>query len=177
MLELIVESVYMYLIVLVLALLEIQIEGQYPWAEKLPTWRKKIKGFNKDISGYHFFLATFILLLFHLPFVFGLELTIHNEFKILSIIVLISVTEDFLWNLINPSPKFGVINFRKNYRPFVGGFIFSVPIDYYLSISISLIFAYIADGLFWWISNFIIFITITAIFAAMRYYKDLKTLN
>ena len=41
MLELIVESVYMYLIVLVLALLEIQIEGQYPWAEKLPTWRKK----------------------------------------------------------------------------------------------------------------------------------------
>ena len=58
MLELIVESVYMYLIVLVLALLEIQIEGQYPWAEKLPTWRKKIKGFNKDISGYHFFLAT-----------------------------------------------------------------------------------------------------------------------
>jgi len=177
MLELIVESAYMYLIVLVLALLEIQIEGQYPWAEKLPTWRKKIKGFNKDISGYHFFLATFVLLLFHLPFVFGLELTIHNEFKILSIIVLISVTEDFLWNLVNPSPKFGIINFKKNYAPFINGFIISFPIDYYLSIGISLIFAYIADEMFWWIFNFMIFTTITALFAAGRYYKDLKTSN
>lgn len=46
-----------FLIPLVLAHLEIQIEGSHGWAEKLPTWRWDSRAvrrwFGKPVTGYH----------------------------------------------------------------------------------------------------------------------------
>lgn len=176
MIDIIIQSSYFFIIIIILSLLEIQIEGAYPWAEKLPTWRKKIFGFNKDITGYHVYLSIFVLLLFHLPFLFGLNFTISNELKILSIIVLIAVYEDFLWNIINPNPKYGIIKFKKNYIGIIDKFFFSIPVDYLISIILSSLFALIANEIRWWTINFIIFLILTVVISINRYYIDLKNM-
>ena len=57
---------YFFLIALVLAHLEIQIEGPHGWAEKLPTWRwdsRRIRRwFGKPVTGYHLCLIALFLL-------------------------------------------------------------------------------------------------------------------
>ena len=171
---LIFQSLYLFTIAIVLALLEIQIEGQYPWAEKLPTWRKKIKGINKDITGYHIFLAIFVLLLFHLPYIFGRNFTISNELKLLSVIVLISVNEDFLWYILNPNPKFGIRNFKRNYVPLFNKFFFYIPSDYSFSIILSLLLALVANEILWWTITFMVFLILTVLLTTIRYLIDLK---
>ena len=168
------QSLYLFAIVIVLALLEIQIEGQYPWAEKLPTWRKKLKGISKDITGYHIYLATFVLLLFHLPYIFGRNFTIPNELKLLSLIILISVNEDFLWNIFNPNPKFGTKNFKKNYGHLFNKFFFYIPSDYYFSVILSLLLALVANETLWWTITFMVFLILTVLLTTIRYLIDLK---
>ena len=56
-------TTFLFVLALILAELEVQIEGPAGWAEKLPTWRAKegkwySKGFqkmlsNKPMTGYH----------------------------------------------------------------------------------------------------------------------------
>jgi hypothetical protein len=62
---------YFFVIALVLAHLEIQIEGPHGWAEKLPTWRWDTPGVRrwvgKPVTGYHVCLVTCLLLLLHVP--------------------------------------------------------------------------------------------------------------
>src|SRR5437667_4141 len=53
---------YFFFIAFILAHLEIQIEGPYGWAEKLPTWRwdspRVRRWFGKPVTGYHLCLVT-----------------------------------------------------------------------------------------------------------------------
>ena len=167
-----VESSYLYLIAIILSLLEIQIEGQYQWAEKLPTWRKKFTIINKEITGYHIFLSLFVLLLFHLVYILGVEFSFKLEFKILSIIILLSVTEDFLWNVLNFKISFNIRNFKYIYKPFINKFFLYFPIEYYLAIFISFVLALLAQEIIWWIRNLIIFFIFTIILITFRYSID-----
>ncbi|MCD4705862.1 hypothetical protein K8R61_02150, partial [bacterium] len=74
---------YIFIMALVLAILEVQIEGKNGWAASLPTWRpsekeryvkffKKIMG-GKEMTGYHLSMFSFVALIFHIPFFFGLS--------------------------------------------------------------------------------------------------------
>ncbi len=55
---------------ILLALTEIQTEGNFGWAKNLPTWRKKINvGVTSfELTGYHLFFFTFVFLLMHLNY-------------------------------------------------------------------------------------------------------------
>lgn len=108
----IIKILYIYLIGFVLAVLEIQIEGKHGWAEKLPAWRphpesKLAKWYSrlfsqKDFTGYHFFLNIFLLLMFHLPFVWFMNWTWQAELELLAFFALFVVVWDFLWFVLNP---------------------------------------------------------------------------
>ncbi len=132
-------GLYYFLLALVLALLEIQIEGPHGWAVKLPTWRwqsaRVLRWVGKPVTGYHVCMISFILLSLHLPLVYtGWSWARHAE--ILSFFFLISVFWDFQWFLLNP--HFGWARFRPGivwwFPRWWGGF----PADYSLGLAASL---------------------------------------
>jgi hypothetical protein len=106
-------SLFLLACALVLALLEIQIEGPDAWASKLPVWRIKNKWTDwfmgaKPITGYHFYFLLLILVFIHLPF--GLNLAAfswHREARLISFYILFWVLEDFLCIALSPHFGFG----------------------------------------------------------------------
>ena len=101
------------------ACVEIQIEGVDGWGEKFPTWRidtkwSRIFMSGKPLTGYHFYLLIFSLVVVHLPFASGLvPWTWQAEARVGSFLILFWVLEDFLWFVFNPA--FGFRRFRKQY--------------------------------------------------------------
>jgi len=113
-------AVYIFVLSLLFALLEIEIEGKFGWAEKLPTWYKK-SGFSrifsffnskKPLTGYHLFLLLFIFLIVHMSFIMGLTWSLAKELQLLALYVIFLTLEDFLWFVFNP--YYGLKNFKKN---------------------------------------------------------------
>lgn len=95
---------------------EINIEGKHGWAKKLPTWRKKNKFTklilgNYPLTGYHFWMFSSFLLLFHFPFFLNSDWNISSEFRILAFFLFFALMEDFFWFIFNPF--FGLKKFNK----------------------------------------------------------------
>ena len=141
------KTIYFWIIGFFLAILEIQIEGEFGWAEKLPTWRAKPGGkldkifkkvsSNKDLTGYHTALMVFLLLFAHWPFVWNWHWTVWQELELLSIYVLFCTVWDFLWFVLNP--KLSLRKFGPErvwwHKKWFGKF----PVDYYYSVLISVV--------------------------------------
>ena len=108
---------YLLVTAFVFARVEIEIEGPDGWAAKLPTWRvcnKWTKLFygSRPLTGYHFWVQMFVLLMLHCPF--GLGFTSWSwsaEARIIGALILFFLTEDFLWFVLNPA--FGLRRFRR----------------------------------------------------------------
>lgn len=147
MLAFLIKTFYFWIIGFFLAILEIQIEGEHGWAEKLPTWRvrpgskldrvfKKLMS-NKEMTGYHLVLNIFLLLFLHWPFIWNLKWTIWSELEALSIFIMFVVIWDFLWFVLNP--KLSLRKFGPSrvwwHKKWLGKF----PADYYTGILLSLI--------------------------------------
>ena len=101
------------------ALLEIQIEGASGWAKDLPTWKvenrltRLIFG-NRPMTGYHFYVHVFFLVVLHLPYAFGfVPLSLDAELRIAAFWIAFWIVEDYLWFVFNPA--FGVSRFRREY--------------------------------------------------------------
>ncbi len=116
-----------------LAKLEINIEGQSGWAKNLPTWRiknKLTKFFlgETPLTGYHTWLFGMMFVLYHFPFVVGVDWSLQLELQFIAAFLFFSVTEDFLWFILNPN--FGIKKFRKNYVPWHKIWIGPIPRNY-----------------------------------------------
>lgn len=169
------------------AYFEVQIEGDKSWAGGLPCWRKKYSWFSKEITGYHVSLMGLMIAIMLLTFtaiaissmlIYPEIFIAINIFKLiaavlLSISILVTMHEDFLWNAINPSPKFGVKGFTKKY-PEVGKtiFIWFVPIDYIMMTLFSFVIAYLIGMTMIWLVIFSTMLVITTSIATRRYIKD-----
>jgi hypothetical protein len=129
---------YFFVIALVLAHLEIQIEGPHGWAEKLPTWRWDTPGVRrwvgKPVTGYHVCLVTCLLLLLHVPQFYGASW--EREADLLSMFFFLTVTWDFLWFACNR--HYGVGRFRKGQIWWFPAWTFGVPRPYFISTVLSL---------------------------------------
>lgn len=170
--DLVFTNVYIFVMATVLAILEIQIEGANGWAKNLPTWRpspnhpvakiysKMMSG--KELTGYHSAMFGFVLLIFHLPYFFGLPFNFENWLKTLSFFFIFIALWDFLWFVFNPFHP--LKNFAKN-NPNHKSFFLNMPVDYYYSLAISLLLAFIGGFVGWWLTNMGLFIleTILAI--------------
>ncbi|QQG43071.1 MAG: hypothetical protein HYW45_02575 [Candidatus Daviesbacteria bacterium] len=173
--NLIITNLYLFAMATVLALLEIQIEGAHGWAKNLPTWRphpghplakiyaKFMSG--KELTGYHSAMFIFVVLIFHLPYVFGLTFTLEHWLQTLSLFFIFIALWDFLWFVFNPYHP--LKNFSKN-NPNHKAFFLGLPLDYYWAIAFSFSLAAVAQFIFgfsgfisWWLGNFGLFLTET----------------
>lgn len=107
-----------YLIIIIAASVafsnkEVQGEGSHPYGEAMPTWRWQLKnrlirviaGGRPYLTGYHCYMALFMLIIVHLPVPFVLLFTAWSwkfEFLALGFLPLFFVLEDFAYFIFNP---------------------------------------------------------------------------
>jgi hypothetical protein len=139
-------GLYFFVIALVLAQLEIQIEGAHGWAAKLPTWRWQTPGVlrwaGKPITGYHVFLLLFILLFIHLPMLY-VGFSFEREAELLALFALLAVFWDFLWFVCNP--HFGLARFRAGEVWWFKSWMLGFPAGYFAGLGLSLL-VYVSAG-------------------------------
>jgi hypothetical protein len=137
---------------LVLALVEIEVEGAYGWAEKLPT-PYRVSGplarlfalvlGGKPLTGYNLLMFASTLLAFHLPFAFGAPWTVARELALLAAWVSWSALWDFLWFLLNPA--YGWRRFRRGRVWWHSRWLWRLPLDYWVAVGASLALALAAQ--------------------------------
>lgn len=169
----IISNVYLFILATVLAILEIQIEGKNGWAMNLPTWRpNKVNRFikiykklmsDREVTGYHITMFTFVLLILHLPYAFGQTLNLVNWLMTISLFFIFVILWDFLWFVLNPYHP--LKKFNKEHIWWHKKWWARAPLDYYLSILLSFIvllpavFYYDAGYLItWWAAQILFFI-------------------
>ncbi len=156
---------YIFSLAILLALLEIQIEGREGWAKNLPAWRphsgslaarwyrKFMSG--KELTGYHAVLLAFIFLVFLFPYAWGVRLDLFNFFKTVSLFFFFAVLWDFLWFVLNP--HYSLKKFHRRHISWHLKWIGRAPADYYYGIGLSFAAAFLGsfvvgtDLLSWWI--------------------------
>jgi hypothetical protein len=129
---------YFFLMALVLAHLEIQIEGAHGWAEKLPTRRWDgpaiRRWLGKPVTGYHLSLVVFLLLFLHVPQFYGGSW--EREADLLAMFLLLTVSWDVLWFACNR--HFGMARFRKGQIWWFPSWTLGVPRPYLVIVTLSL---------------------------------------
>jgi hypothetical protein len=146
--------IYVLALSIVLAYLEIQIEGTDGWGKNLPTWKVKISNF--EITGYHLSLWLLIFVFLHFP-VFFTKWSFQNESFILSFFILTLLLEDSFWFLLNSKFKGKKDVWRE---PKIG----VIPQFYFLGAFASLFFALFARSLNWFICVLFLLLINTASF-------------
>jgi hypothetical protein len=140
------------LLALVMALVEIEIEGPYGWAEKLPTPYRvsgplaRLFGLvlgGKPLTGYNLLIFAATLVAFHLPFAFGAPWTAARELALLAAWVAWSALWDFLWFLLNPA--YGWRRFRPGNVWWHSRWLWRLPLDYWVAVVASLLLALAAQ--------------------------------
>lgn len=135
-----------------MALMEIQIEGKYGWAEKLPTWRIYNKGTglsklfydpSQPLTGYHTYLGLLLFTLIHLVFLF-IPWTFRLEILILGYYVLLTTIEDFLWILFNP--HYGLKKFNKESIKWQTNWFLGLPLPYWPKVPLGIILYLFGTG-------------------------------
>jgi len=139
------------ILALVMAAVEIEIEGPYGWAEKLPT-PYRVSGLSarlfglvlggKPLTGYNLLMFAATLLAFHLPFAFGASWTAARELSLLAAWVAWSALWDFLWFLLNPA--YGWRRFRRGDVWWHRRWLWRLPLDYWVAVLASLVLAALA---------------------------------
>jgi len=139
-----------------MAAVEIEIEGPYGWAEKLPTpYRVSdpvARAFGavlggKPLTGYNLLMFAATLVAFHLPFAFGTPWSAVAELTVLAAWVAWSALWDFLWFLLNPA--YGWRRFRPGAVWWHSRWRWRLPLDYSLAAGASLALALVAQALVW----------------------------
>jgi hypothetical protein len=144
------EVVGLFFLATVLALLEVQVEGKFGWAEKLPCWRPKnpeafaprtysrIMG-DRPLTGYHIVFFSLAFLILHYPFLKESYWSVTEEMVVISEYCLVMTAEDFLWFVWNPA--YGLIKFKPGYIPWHRKWIGFMPTDYLVLLFFSFLFA------------------------------------
>lgn len=184
-------NIYIFILAVFLAILEIQIEGPHGWAKNLPTWRPKSKGLilrlyqklmsDREATGYHMVMFTFVLLIFHLPYFFGLSISWEHWLQTMSYFFIFVVLWDFLWFVLNP--HYPLKQFKKEHIWWHKRWRLGLPVDYYGSVILSLMillpFIWLHSDLSllaWWLVNIVAFLLETFILIFFTLYV-LKIVN
>lgn len=167
-------------------LFEIQVEGDESLAKALPCWKGKLPIIG-ETTGYHLtaFVFVHILMIFLIAVLIFTDVIKLGAFigklriflpALYSFIALGMLFEDFLWNVMNPSEKFGVKDFTKKFPQYgtvvwVAGII---PRQYIIQAFISLVLAALAGIAAEWFVVILVMLAVTAVIADYRYRLDVK---
>ncbi|MCD4761215.1 hypothetical protein K8R42_04945, partial [bacterium] len=125
---------------------------------------------GREPTGYHMTIFTFVLLILHLPYVFGLDLVLTNWLRTISLFFIFVVLWDFLWFVLNPYhplKQFGPKHIWWH-KKWWGG----LPSDYYLSVLLSflvplpLLWMGQQIMIHWWLTQMGLFIAHTLVLIA-----------
>ena len=155
--NLVINIIFWFVVALMYAWFEIELEGKYGWSEKTQTWYRSYKSYpkwlrvflgKKPLTGYHApaFMAVFLIA--HMHFVMGVPWTWHNELVALATYLAWAPLWDYLWLLFNP--YYGIHNigpkkvwwYQDSY--WVGGV---VPIENLIQWGLTLVLATIGGFL------------------------------
>ena len=124
--------IYLIILALLHARVEIMIEGKSGWALRLPCWRidNCVTRFiiGKEITGYHCWLIVMFLFLFHSPFLF-ISWNIKKELLTLGLFNWYWIAEDFFWFV--ESKYYGFKNFKKGRIFWHKRWILGIPVSYW----------------------------------------------
>jgi hypothetical protein len=104
---------------LLVACVEIEIEGAHGWAERLPTWYRVsgplsrlyfLLSGGRPLTGYHVTMIPALFLSFHLAFALGRDWSLAAELQILAIWAVWVPLWDAIWFFFNPA--YGLAGFR-----------------------------------------------------------------
>lgn len=142
--------IFVLVIAVFTAELEIHIEGKDGWASSLPTWRvqSKITDFlykGLPLTGYHMYLHLLLVSLFHLPFLTGFHWNPSNELEIISLYIFFWILEDFFWFVLNP--HFGFKKFKKSEIAWHRKWFLGIPLSYWRFFFIAVILAILSHFL------------------------------
>ncbi|MFH1404986.1 MAG: hypothetical protein ABIH21_02715 [Patescibacteria group bacterium] len=155
--NILISSIFWFVLAVVFACLEIEAEGKYGWAEKMPTWYRA-NGFiaraygvimgGKPLTGYHSFMFFLPLLVFHSPFFQGVSWSMHKELMCFAMYFAWCPMWDFLWFVLNPNYTWKNFSKRNVWWHSKSIWIFGkIPTDYILGWWLSLVVAVVAT--FW----------------------------
>ena len=170
-------NIYIFILAAVLAILEIQIEGEHGWARNLPTWRPSGTWYTKlyekimsgrEFTGYHLTMFSLVFLIFQLPYVFGLPFNLVYELRTLSYFLIFVVLWGFLWFVLNP--HYPISRFKKEHIWWHKKWALGLPVDYYGSVVLSLLVIIPTQDFSWWITNITLFLLETLILIAFTVY-------
>jgi hypothetical protein len=126
-------------VAMLLAIFEIQIEGASGWAKSLPCWRVEPGSWmqylygalmnDKPLDGFHLSEVMLLVLMFHLPFVYGAKWSLAKEGEVLASFFVMAVCWDFLWFEFNPA--YGWANFNGSQIWWHSHWLCPFPKDYY----------------------------------------------
>ena len=139
---------------LLMALVEIEIEGRHGWAESLPTWYRtrgpagRLYGLmgGRPLTGYHLAMFPIPLLMLHYPYVAGADWSWASEASTIAVFLAWIIAWDYLWFVLNP--YWGVARFRRGevwWYP--GRWVGRLPLDYLLAVGGSFAVAALAWAL------------------------------
>ena len=130
--------IFVSILALFFAQVEIQIEGTGGWAANLPTWRIEkhwlldIFWGGRAMTGYHAWVFPFIALFFHFPFVMMQKWTFRLQCRTIANLMAFWVIEDFLWFVMNPG--YGIARFSAHDVPWHIHWLLGVPTDYWVAL-------------------------------------------
>lgn len=116
---------------------EIQIEGPFGWAARLPTWRIEHHWLldlfwgGRAMTGYHAWVFSFMALAFFAPLAFQGRWRWREAGLALAGLALFWVGEDFLWFVLNPA--YGWARFEPAQVPWHKHWWGGVPADYWVA--------------------------------------------
>lgn len=182
LIETIILGIMLGLVVIALAYKEAQMEGRNPWAAALPCWRKTVSWFPKELTGYHVGLVSYTLALtaftatvcMFILKIYGIEVPIELfgtlTVFLFSLLVLLSIFEDFTWHIVNPyQNEYGLHTFmEKKYPAFQGIFIWIVPIDYFFTAMLSFILTSFVGLAMEWIVIVVVLLIMTTVITIIR---------
>lgn len=116
LLPLICRLIFVSLLAIVFAQVEIQIEGSAGWGASLPTWRIEnhwlldVFWGGRAMTGYHAWVFPWIALFFHWPLLHLPRPTWRDEAGVIAAIIQFWIIEDAMWFVMNPGFGWQALN-------------------------------------------------------------------
>lgn len=127
---------WVFVLAVFFAQVEIQIEGANGWGGSLPTWRIKNHWLldlfwgGRAMTGYHAWVFPFIAIFFHFPIIWMSQWNWKIQARIAACIIIFWITEDCLWFVMNPA--YGISSFNPVLVPWHRHWLWGTPIDYWI---------------------------------------------
>lgn len=125
---------FLILLAIIHAKMELMSEGKMGWGLKFPCWRINNALIHlligKELTGYHFYMCVMFLLLFHSPYLF-IKFTFKQELTILGLYFWYWIFEDFFWFI--ESKNYGLRNFKPGRIYWHRRWWFILPVSYWIS--------------------------------------------